>query len=126
MNLPGNVTQLEFKAVVYATGLSAADARGAPYALAMVQEFDASLDVLHVVNPNDVKHPDRFSEIQRQFHALLEELVPQQTDAIRNPHGIVEAGSAHVRILEYLREFQVDLLAFSIHKSSHLWLQSRL
>jgi nucleotide-binding universal stress UspA family protein len=65
-----------FRRILYATGLSAADVHGAPYALAMAQAFDASLDVLHVVNPDDVKHPDRFSEIQRQFHALLEKLVP--------------------------------------------------
>ena len=40
--------------------------------------------------------------------------------------AFVEVGSAHVRILEHIREFQVDLLVLSIRKSSHLWLQSRL
>ncbi len=92
----------------------------------MAQAFDASLDVLHMVHPEEVEHPDRLSEIQKQFYTLLEGLVPRQTDAIRNPHGIVEVGSAHVRILEHIREFQADLLVLSIRKSSHLWLQSRL
>jgi nucleotide-binding universal stress UspA family protein len=115
-----------FRRILYATGLSAAAARGAPYALAMAQAFDASLDVLHVVNPEDVEHPDRFSEIQNRFYAALEELIPRQADDIRNPRSFVDVGSAHVRILEHIKEFQVDLLVLSIRKSSHLWLQSRL
>jgi len=115
-----------FRRILYATGLSAAAARGAPYALAMAQAFDASLDVLHVVHPEDIEHPDRFSEIQNRFYAALEELVPRQTDDIRNPRGFVDVGSAHVRILEHIKEFQVDLLVLSIRKSSHLWLESRL
>jgi nucleotide-binding universal stress UspA family protein len=115
-----------FRRILFATGLSAAAARGAPYALAMAQAFDASLDVLHVVNPEDVEHPDRISEIQNRFYAALEELVPRQTDDIRNPRDFIDVGSAHVRILEHIKEFQVDLLVLSIRKSSHLWLQSRL
>lgn len=42
-----------FRRVLYATGLSPEAARGATYAVAMAQAFDASLDVLHVVNPAD-------------------------------------------------------------------------
>ncbi len=115
-----------FRRVLYATGLYPAAARGATYAVAMAQAFDSSLDVLHVVRSDDRNDPERFSEIQKQFNAVLEELVPQQADAIRNPRGIVEVGSAHVRILERLRESQADLLVLSLRKSSHLWLQSRL
>ncbi len=115
-----------FRRILYATGLSIAAARGAPYAVAMAQAFDASLDVLHVVHPEEVENPDRFREVQKQFHALLGELVPRQTDSIRNPRGIVEVGSAHVRILKHIKEFEADLLVLSIRKSSHLWLQARL
>ena len=115
-----------FRRILFATGLSIAAARGAPYALAMAHAFDASLDVLHVVNPEDIEHPDRFSEIQNRFYAALEELVPRQADEIRNPRNFIEVGSAHVRILEHIKEFQVDLLVLSIRKSSHLWLESWL
>jgi nucleotide-binding universal stress UspA family protein len=73
-----------------------------------------------------MEHPDRFSEIQEQFYEVVDGLVPRHADAIRNPHGFVEAGSAHTRILEHMREFHTDLLVLSIRKSSHLWLQSRL
>lgn len=115
-----------FHHLLYATGLSPAAARGAAYAVAMAQAFDASLDVLHVVNPEDVEHPDRFKEIQKRFYEVLEDLVPRHADAIRNPRGFVDVGTAHTRILEHLRGFQNDLLVLSIRKSSHLWLESRL
>ncbi len=115
-----------FRHVLYATGLSPAAARGATYAVAMAQAFDASLDVLHVVQGEDAEHPERMNEIQKRFSEVLETLVPRQADAIRNPRGIVEVGTAHARILEHLREFQNDLLVLSIRRSSHLWLQSRL
>lgn len=115
-----------FRRILYATGLSPAAARGAIYAVAMAQAFDASLDVLHVVRPDDVADQARFREIQTQFHATIEEMVPQRANAILNPRGQVEVGSAHERILEYLRKNQVDLLVLSIRKSSHLWLQSRV
>jgi nucleotide-binding universal stress UspA family protein len=120
---PGSVP---FRRVLYATGLSPEAARGATYAVAMAQAFDASLDVLHVARSEDMEHPDRFSEIQKQFYEVVDGLVPRHADAIRNPHGFVEAGSANTRILEHVREFHTDLLVLSIRKSSHLWLQSRL
>ena len=115
-----------FQRILYATGLSPEAARGAPYAAAMAQAFGGSLDVLHVVRPEVKDDPRRFSQVQKDFQATLEEMAPQHAAAICNPKGIVEAGSAHERILEHLSEFKNDLLVLSIRKSSHLWLQSRL
>ena len=115
-----------FQRVLCATGLHEGSVRGIPLAVAMAQAFGASLDVLHVVNPDDVGDPARFAEIQKRFQAKLAEVVPQHADAICNPRGRVEVGSAHERIPEYLRKFQIDLLVLSLRKSSHLWLQSRL
>lgn len=112
--------------ILYATGISQIAARGAPYAVAMAHTFSASLDVLHVIRPDDRADHERFAEIQTQFRATIEEMAPDHTDAMLNPKGVVEVGSAHDRILEYLHAHQVDLLVLSVRKSSHLWLQSRL
>ena len=112
--------------ILYATGLSAAAARGTAYAAAMAKEFDAALEVLHVVHPEDANGSQGLDEIQRKFDAVLNELIPQQAETFRNPYGVVEVGSAHERILNRLREFRADLLVLSIRKSSHLWLASRL
>jgi nucleotide-binding universal stress UspA family protein len=115
-----------FRRILYATGLSPVAARGAPYAVAMAKAFNASLDVLHVVRPDDRADPKRFSEIEKEFRATLQEMVPQHTDAILQPNGVVEVGTAHEQILDYLRTSAVDLLVLSIRRSSHLRLQSRL
>ena len=115
-----------FQRVLYATGLSPAAARGAAYAAAIAEAFGSSLEVLHVVNPDDVADKDRFSEVQKRFRAVLNEMAPHHAERISQPEGLVEVGSAHERILEYLEESKVDLLVLSIRKSSHLWLQSRL
>jgi nucleotide-binding universal stress UspA family protein len=115
-----------FQRVVYATGLSPAAARGAAYAAAIAEAFNSSLEVLHVVNPDEVAHADRFNEMQQRFHEVLTEMAPRHAATISHPQGVVEVGSAHMRILEYLQEWQADLLVLSIRRSSHLWLQSRL
>lgn len=115
-----------FRKILYATGLSPDAVHGAPYAAAMAEAFDSSLDVLHVVRPEDRSDPRRFEEVQKEFQANLESMVPQHAAAFCKPNGVVEVGSAHVRILEHLNEFKNDLLVLSIRKSSHLWLQSRL
>ncbi len=115
-----------FQRVLYATGLSPAAARGAAYAAALAKAFGSSLEVLHVVNPDDIADKDRFSEVQKRFRAVLNEMAPQHAERISQPEGLVEVGSAHERILEFLEESKVDLLVLSIRKSSHLWLQSRL
>jgi nucleotide-binding universal stress UspA family protein len=115
-----------FQQVLYATVLSPEAAHGAVYAAAVTETFGSSLEVLHVVNPEDVADKDRFSEIQKRFRVVLNEIAPKHAEKICRPEGLVEIGSAHKRILQYLEESHVDLLVLAIHKSSHLWLQSRL
>ena len=115
-----------FQRMLYATGLSPAAARGAAYAAAMAEAFGSSLEVLHVVNPDDVADKDRFEEVHKRFRAVLDEMAPRHAEKFSQPEGLVEVGSAHERILEHLKESGADLLVLSIRKGSHLWLQSRL
>lgn len=115
-----------FRRILFATGLSPEAARGATCAVMMATAFEACVDVLHVVHQEDVEAPNRLHEIQKQFAASMEKLVPEQARAICNPKAILEVGSAHERILEHLHSNSADLLVLSLRKSSHLWLQSRL
>lgn len=112
--------------VLYGTDLTPAAARGAVYAVAIAQAFHACLDALHTVHPDEIKDPAQLSEIQRQFHAALSNVVPQHAKELCNPKEMIEAGSAHLRILEHVRESNVDLVVLSVRKSSHLWLRERL
>lgn len=112
--------------VLFATGLSAAAARGAACAVAMADAFGAQLDVLHVIHPEDVKEPGSLTEVQKQFQAAVEEMAPHQAGAIVEPRGVVATGNAHTRILEYIGENAIDLLVLSLRRSSNLWIESRL
>ncbi len=112
--------------VLYATGLSPQAARGAAYAVGMAQAFHAEIDVLHVIHPDDVAEPDTLATVRRRFEAELEAMVPHHAGAMAEPYAVMATGVAHVRILEHIRKRSSDLLVLSLHRSSHLWLESRL
>lgn len=115
-----------FRHILYATSLSPEAAQGAACAAGMATAFHACMDVLHVVPKETGDNPEQLSAAQQRIAALIEEIVPEQAKALCSPKGIVEAGTAHTRILEHIEEHSVDLLVLSLHKSSHLWLESRL
>ncbi|MGH9604876.1 MAG: universal stress protein [Terracidiphilus sp.] len=117
---------IPFRNVLYATDLTPAAAHGAAYAVSIAEQFQARLDMLHVVNSDEMKDPARLSEIRKQFHTALSDLIPLHADKLCNPKEFIEAGKAHERIPEHVREFKVDLLVLAVQKSSHLWLRERL
>lgn len=112
--------------VLFATGLSAAAARGASCAVAMAEAFGAQMDVLHVIHPEDVQEPGSLTAVQKHFQAAVEEMAPRYAGAIVEPRGVVATGNAHTRILEHIRENAIDLLVLSLRASSHLWVESRI
>lgn len=114
-----------FRRVLYATGLSEQAARGAALAVGMAEAFGAQMDVLHVVHPEDMTHADKLAAVRTRFEAEVTAMVPHHAAAISAPHGVIATGSAHERILDYIREHAIDLLVLSLRKSSHLWLESR-
>ena len=112
--------------VLYATPLVPAVAQGAAYAVGVAKAFHACLDVLHVVHSDEMRSESTLSQIRTQFHAALAGVLPQHAEELCNPRELIEAGRAHERILEHLREFKVNLLVLLLHKTSHVWLQERL
>jgi nucleotide-binding universal stress UspA family protein len=114
-----------FEHILYATDLTPAAARAAVYALSFAKAFRADLDVLHVVQREAIDHPDRLSDIRKRFYLALDNLVPDQAKEFCNPRSFVEAGNAHRKILEHIRERSVDLLVLGIRKSSHLGIETR-
>jgi nucleotide-binding universal stress UspA family protein len=112
--------------VLFATDLTPAAARGAAYAVGVAEEFGASLEALHVVHESDINQPERLDRVRREFHAALEGAVPGHASSLAEPKEWIEPGNAHTRVLEHIREHQVDLLVLSVRRSSHLWLRKRL
>ena len=87
--------------------------------------FGAKIDVLNVIQGGAVVHPDRLTDLQRDFYGALDRLVPQQAKGFCDPRIFVEVGKAHEQIIEHIRERSIDLLVLGIRKSSHLSFEIR-
>jgi nucleotide-binding universal stress UspA family protein len=103
-----------------------AAAHAALYAVAVAKAFGAKLDVLNVIQEGSVAHPDRLSDLQREFYETLDRLVPEQARDFCDRRSFVEVGKAHEQILEHIREHSIDLLVLGIRKSSHLSIETRM
>lgn len=112
--------------VLYATGLSPAAVRGAAYAVGLAETFQAEMEVLHVIHPEDVEEAGTLTDVQKRFEIELASMVPHHAGRIAAPRGVVATGTAHTRILEHIHDNKIDLLVLSLRRSSHLWLESRL
>ncbi len=113
-----------FKRILYATELDRSATRATEYAVTIAEEFNAEIDVLHVVHPDEIKHPESFEEIQNEFYSALDQLIPSQAKALCTTRSFVEVGNAHAQILEHIKEFSVDLLVLGVRKSNHTWIDS--
>ncbi len=112
--------------ILYATDLSSAFARGAGYAAGLAKTLNAELEVLHVVQHDDAQNAAKLRDAQQRLAQAMVGLKASQAEIQGSPEGVVESGTAHLRILEHIQKSQIDLLVLSVHHSSHLWLESRL
>ncbi len=109
-----------FERILYATDFTLAAAHVMPFALSFAEAFRAEIDVLNVIQADAVEHPDRLSDLRRQFYGALDALVSQQAREFCDPRTFVDVGKAHDRILEHIQDRSIDLLVLAIRKTSHL------
>ena len=116
---------LVYRRILYATDLAPAAAHAAVYAVSLAQAFGAEIDVLNVVHGEDGEHPDRLSEVTKEFRGALEGIVPDYAKEFSHSRTFVEAGRAQERILDHIKDRAIDLLVLGIRKNSHLGLGAR-
>jgi nucleotide-binding universal stress UspA family protein len=114
-----------FRTILYATDLGPTAPNGALFAIAFAQEFGSSLHVMNVVPTAAAQQSHEWLEPQKHYHRTLERLVPQRANEFCDPHTYVESGTAHDRILDHIRENNVDLLVLGIRKAAHLSIEMR-
>jgi nucleotide-binding universal stress UspA family protein len=122
---PASSKTLPFGRVLFATDFSEAAAHAALYAVSVAEAFRAKIDVLNVIQERSVGHPDRLSDLQRDYYETLDRLVPEQAKEFCDPRTFVEVGKAHEQIIEHITEHSIDLLVLGIRKSSHLSVETR-
>lgn len=122
---PASSKTLPFERILFATDFTPEAANAAPIALKFAEVFGARIYALNVVPEDAINHPNRLSELQRQFSRALDELVPMEAKEFCDLRTFVKTGNAHNRILEHIREHSIDLLVLGIRKTSHLDLETR-
>ena len=113
-----------FKRVLYATELDPSVTRAGTYALSVAEKFNSEIDVLHVIDPSQVKHPEDLKATQEDFNSALDAIAPSQTKLLHAPRKFIEVGDAHKEILRHIQEFSVDLLVLGIRRTTHVWMES--
>lgn len=116
---------IPFQRVLYATDFTPEATHAAIYAMTFAGEARGHLDVLNVVPPKTIEHPERLAELEKNFYHALDRLVPEQAREFSNPRSFVDAGDAHRCIQEHIRQHKVDLLVIGVRKSSFLDIEMR-
>lgn len=114
---------LDFRRILYATDCSPEAAHAAPLAVAFAETFGAQIDVLNVIHPDQVEHPDHLRDLQQHFYEAIDSIVPLQAKEFCDPHTFVSVGEAEREILKHIRERDIDLLILGLKRNTHLGMQ---
>jgi len=106
---------LELQNVLYAANFTAAAQAVAPFAVAMAQEFDARLTLMHVledVSPQESR-PGQMEECVQRLRAM----VPKDAALAYTPEVVIEFGSPWEAIVAKAVKRDADLIVLGAHPS---------
>ena len=108
------------KRILLATDFQAESGAAVPYALSFAQEYEAELDLLHVIRARDEKAEQK-GEAMSAAAAMhrLQDLVPSEALAWCRPHSIVRYGDAGAQILGAAAELKSDLIVMGVRGAPH-------
>jgi nucleotide-binding universal stress UspA family protein len=110
----GASREASFKRIVYATDFGEGSRVAAVYAIAVAQEHQAHLTLLHVIEPpkaGDFVHPQ---ELEEAALLSLRGLVPREADLWCEPRTVVRHGAPAEKILEVAEKEQADLIVLGL------------
>lgn len=93
--------------------------------MALAEAFAARIDVLNVVSPNRIDHPEQFHRIQEHFYNALDLVVPQSARKLCEPRTFVSVGNPQSEILKHIDDHEIDLLIMGLRRNAHLGMQNR-
>jgi nucleotide-binding universal stress UspA family protein len=111
-----------FRHIVFATDFSAGSLRALPYALALAEENQATLSLLHVM---PMVIPQQQAEVAKGTQKRLSALIPPEAEDWCHPAPVVSFEFPSEGILDVAEEQGADLIVMGVHKrapvaSSHL------
>lgn len=105
-----------FAEILCATDFSAESTTASTYAIALAQEFGASLSMLHVVPEGEPGQLVQWSELRNGAEAIMRKLAPE--DVGGKAHYFVERGDPAERILELANLRQSSLIVLGARQEN--------
>jgi len=109
--------EAKFKKIVYATNFGEGFPAAAAYAVALAQEYQAHLTLLHVIEPSKTGELVRPHELEAAALDHLRGLVPQDAELWCEPKAIVLHGSPAEKILEIAGNENADLIVMGVREA---------
>jgi nucleotide-binding universal stress UspA family protein len=108
-----------FSRVLFATDFTPESLVAAPYAVALAEENQARLVLLHVVpHPRSGANPPSIGHSVADVMYQLSGLVPKDAELWCRPEAVVEHGEAAEQILEAAKERGADLIVMGVRNAA--------
>lgn len=127
---------IRLKSILWPTDFSACASQAQKYALALAEQFDAELHLLHVIHDPTVEVPEfgmglafpayvenlpkRIAELEEQSINQLTHSLPDNWQEGRKVTIAVKQGPPFLEIIRYAKEHQTDLIVLGTHGRSAL------
>jgi nucleotide-binding universal stress UspA family protein len=106
---PGQVRE-----ILYATDLSPESQSAAAYAVALAEEFQARLVLLHVIPNLEAYDLVSAADVTTSSENLLHKIVPPEAEARCKPECYVQGGDPAEKILEFAKMRGTDLIVLGV------------
>ena len=115
---------IALKRILVPTDFSEASEAAVKYARAFAEAFNASLEVLHVMedpfiyaptSEGYVPPPGLLEEMERTSRERLNAVLPEDVQRKLRAEVVLKKGSPFVEIVRYAREHEVDLIVMGTH-----------
>ena len=112
--------EARFKKIVYATDFGDASSAAAAHAVALAQEHQAHLILMHVIEYPKAGELVRPSQLEAAAVARLQAMVPAEADLWCEPKTIVRHGTPAEQILQVAESDQADLIVLGLRNTKAL------
>jgi nucleotide-binding universal stress UspA family protein len=118
--LAGVDPALHFKEIVYVSDSTPEAAAAAPYAVFLGSEFQAPIDVCHLMPDVVEDNPGRHQDLAEKYYEALRQALPDAGQDWGEPSFHLDRGMEADQIIDRAQNQSAGLIVLGIHTESHL------
>ncbi len=111
--------EVHFNHILFATDLNGTNERAAQYAIALAQEYQSKLTLLHVIDDVKGEAATDLARVTTYFSEKLHALVPAEAELWCQPEVVIRCGKPADQILAVEQERPTDLIILGAKHSEH-------